>query len=140
MTGFLKFGAASAIGFLADIVFALALREILGLPLWLAAAISFFAIALVNYLLFEFWVFRDTERRASLSRALGVLAASSVAALARIATILVLGAPFTGLLGEGRARDAGLLIAGAGVSLVVNFLINRSVVFRRRPDETGGAS
>ena len=137
---FLKFGAASAIGFALDLALALVLHEALLLPLWLAATISFFTIAVLNYLLFEFWVFRDARRDASLQRAFGVLVASSIAAVARIATIVLLDGAVTALLGSGRAHDVVLLIAGAGVSLVVNFLINRTVVFRRQVDDSRGAS
>lgn len=139
MTGFLKFGAASAAGFLVDLVLALVLHEALGLPLWLAAMASFFAVALLNYLLFEFWVFRAAGRRASAARALGVLLSSCVAALARIGTILALGAPVAAVLGTGRAADLALLVAGAGMSLLVNYRINRSVVFGTGGGDTGRA-
>ncbi len=129
MTGFLKFGAASAVGFLADLALALVLHEGLAQPLWLAATVSFFAVALINYLLFEFWVFRRAGRRLSPGRALGVLMASTIAALVRIGTILVLQVPVLALLGPGRIGSVALLAAGAGLSLVVNYAINRGVVF-----------
>ncbi len=137
MKGFLKFGAVSGIGFLLDLVLALVLYEAFGLPLWLAATISFFAVAALNYVLFEFWVFRRDGSGASGGRAVGVLVASAVAAVARIGTILALTAPVTALLGEGRAQAVALLVAGAGVSLIVNFIINRSIVFRDAGEETG---
>ena len=94
---------------------------------------------MLNYLLFEFWVFRDARRSASARRALGVLLASCVAALVRIGVILGLDSPVAAILGTGRAHDVVLLVAGAGVSLVVNFLINRSVVFRAPVDDSRGA-
>ncbi|WP_461308563.1 GtrA family protein, partial [Albidovulum sp.] len=54
---FLRFVLASGLGLVLDIALALALHDLAGLPLWLAATISFFAVALLNYLLFEFWIF-----------------------------------------------------------------------------------
>ena len=130
MSDFLRFGAVSGLGFILDLVLAIVLYEQLGLALWLAATVSFFAVAALNYILFEFWVFRRDGGTASGARAFGVLVASAVAACARIATILALTAPVTAVLGEGRMPAIVLLVAGAGVSLVVNYVINRRVVFR----------
>ena len=137
MRGFVKFGAVSGLGFLLDLVMALVLYEAFGLPLWLAATVSFFAVAALNYVLFEFWVFRRDGGKASGRRAMGVIAASAIAACARIGTILALTTPVLALLGEGRLQATVLLVAGAGVSLVVNFIINRRVVFRDSGEETG---
>lgn len=138
MKGFAKFIAISGIGFLLDMGLALVLHERLGLPLWAAATISFFAVACVNYVLFEFWLFRGAGGTASGGRLIGVLLASVAAAVARIGTILALGRPVTAMLGEGRAHDISLLVAGGGVSVIANFLLNKLVVFKGRGIDSAG--
>lgn len=130
MKGFVQFVAVSGVGFLLDIALALLLRQGLGLPLWLAATISFFVVACLNYLAFEHWIFRDPERAPSLRRLLGVLGASSIAVVARVGTILALTPLVARLLEVGTGQDTVLLVVGAGVSVVVNFAVNKWLVFK----------
>lgn len=132
MNGFFKFVAVSGVGFLVDIALALAMHERLGLALWLAATISFFAVAALNYLVFEFWIFGDSKQRFSWSRLIGVLMASVVAAGARIGTILGLTSLYTAILAEGRVLNLALLISGGVISVLVNFLLNKRLVFARK--------
>ena len=113
MNGFFKFVAVSGAGFLVDIALALALHERAGLALWLAATISYFAVAGLNYLLFEFWIFRAPGQSFSWARLTGVLMASVVAAGSRIGAILSLTFVFTSLFTEGRMLSLALLISGA---------------------------
>lgn len=130
MKAFSQFVLVSGVGFLVDIAIALLLRNVLGLPLWLAAAISFYAVACLNYLAFEYWVFRREGRALSMRRLLGVLGASSVAAVSRIATILALTPLALAQIAEPIARDIALLVAGAGISILVNFCVTKWLVFR----------
>lgn len=128
---FLRFVLASGLGLVLDIALALALHDLAGLPLWLAATISFFAVALLNYLLFEFWIFARGRARFSLWRFGGVVAASSIAALVRIGAVLALegSAP---VAAAGRLADLLTLILAAGLSVSVNFVLNRFGVFASR--------
>lgn len=139
MTGFFRFVVASGLGFLLDLFIALVLHEAARFPLWSAAATSFFVVALMNYLLFELWVFPSADRGLSARRAVGVLLASAVAVAARVGTVLVLDLPVARLLGTGRAGDVTVLVAAAGVSLIVNFAINRAVVFGSRAEDIADA-
>ncbi len=132
MNGFFKFVAVSGVGFLVDIALALSIHERLGLALWLAATISFFAVAALNYLVFEFWIFKDTKQRFSWARLVGVLMASGVAAGARIGTILGLTSLYTAILAEGRVLNLALLVSGGVISVVVNFVLNKKLVFARK--------
>jgi putative flippase GtrA len=128
---FVRFVGVSALGLVVDIALALILHDGLGWPLWLAATVSFFAIAGVNYLLFEFWLFAGKGGRFSARRALGVLAASSVAAAARIGAVVALESSAL-LSAAGSLADPLILVLAAGLSVTVNFVLNRFGVFSRR--------
>ncbi|MFV2091459.1 MAG: GtrA family protein [Hyphomicrobiales bacterium] len=123
----------SGIGFLVDMGLALGLYEYAGLALWLAATISFFTVAGLNYLLFEFWIFRAPNGALSWRRLGGVLMASIVAASTRIGTILGLSTPLAALITDNRSLSLALLVSGGAVSVVVNFALNRTLVFARKP-------
>ena len=132
MNGFLKFVMVSGAGFLLDLAIALGLHENAELPLWLAATISFFVVAGLNYLLFEFWIFRDPGKSFSWVRLAGVLVASIAAAAARVGAILGLTSVYSALIAEGRALSLALLVSGAAVSVVVNYVLNKRLVFARK--------
>ncbi len=126
----LLFTAASGLGLLVDLILALLLTRIIGLSLPLSAAMSFVTVAIINYILFEFVVFRHEDARAHLGRAVGVLGASTSALIARILVIELV----IRTLGDPQAIWAqGLtLVLGAGASFIVNFLINQRFVFSGR--------
>lgn len=138
MKRFASFVLASGIGLVADIALALVLHEALALPLWLAAAVSFAVVACLNYLMFELWIFRAPGAGLSALRFGGVLLASAVAGAARVGAVLALQWPAGVVFGTGRLGDTLVLIGAAGVSVVVNFAVNRSVVFSGRTPRQGG--
>ena len=129
---FIRVGAVSAVGLVLDIAIALLLRKGLGLPLPLASAISFLTIAVVNYAMFEFWVFRagDAAPAFDLARLAKTLATSILALGVRVSLVALAAVA----LGPARPwfLDAAILVAASGVSLLVNFFVLQRVAFRGR--------
>ena len=130
MIRFLKLAAASAVGLVLDIALALLLRGRLHLPLALASGISFVTVAALNYLLFEYLVFRSAESAISAARLGKVLATSAAALGVRVTAV----AGLSWAAGPGRSwqGDAAILVAAAGASLLANFVMLRTLVFRGR--------
>lgn len=124
-----RFFMVAVIAFGADLVLALVLRQMFDLPVFVAAAISFVFGWIISYLLHEFWTFRDTESRISSARLARNLASNGAALASRITVIFLLErihAPDTTLL------TGAYLVAGAGCSFCVNYLLNRFWVFSRK--------
>jgi putative flippase GtrA len=115
-----RYLAVVVTGFAADLGLALALNRLAGLDLTLAAAGGFVGALLLNYLMFELWVFR-ADRAALSARRLAATAGSAVIALAvRLAAVAGLGAL---IQPEGAVVTAGVLIIAAGLSLIVNWAL-----------------
>jgi len=123
-----RFLAVAVAGLALDIAVALCGARLLGLPLWLAAAVGFAVAAAVNYAAHELWTFREGARRLSGGRALRYGAALAATLGARMATVAALAA----LVGEGYALP--VLLAGAGVSFFVNYAVSKHFVFCRDAD------
>lgn len=117
---------ASVGAFTLDLLLAMILREAAGLPVWLAAGISFIVVGVGAYFVHEHWTFRRAESRASAGRFARNMAALAVAFTARVSVIAIL---------EAIHRPEALLAAiyiiiGAGISLTLNFLLNRFWIFK----------
>lgn len=124
-----RFIAVAIVGLAIDLTIALIAVRLLALPLWLASLAGFTVAAAVNYAIHELWTFRTGARRLSSLRALRY-ASSLVAILAaRVAAVTALAAT----LGDGQAFF--VLVAGAGASLGINFLVSKHYVFRPEPDK-----
>jgi putative flippase GtrA len=90
-------------------------------PLWLAAAIGFTLAAGANYVIHQTWSFRSGPL--SLRRA-GLYALVALVTLAvRVAIVAVLERALAG------AWPLAILVAGAGGSFCVNFVLSKRVVF-----------
>ena len=120
----LRFFAVSVAGLVLDLAVAWSAARLFGLPLWLAAATGFAVAAAMNYALHELWTFRAGARQLSAGRALRYGAALAATLAARVAAVALLAA----LWGDNRALP--VLVAGAGVSFCVNYLISKFFVFR----------
>lgn len=129
---FFKFTTISGIGLLVDIAIALFLHRTVGMPLWFSATLSFLIVGASNYVIFEFWLFRRNDSAMSLRRLIGVIASAALAGLSRISAILVFAPFFDVLVANGWVRDVLILLAGASVSLTINFLINSRIVFNQK--------
>lgn len=124
-----RFFLVAVIAFGTDLVLALLLRQIFQLPVAVAAAISFVVGWVISYLLHEFWTFQHSESRVSGARLARNLASNAAALASRIAVIF--------LLERIRAPDSTMIagayiVAGAGCSFCVNYVLNRYWVFSRK--------
>lgn len=119
-----RFFAVAVAGLILDLAVAWSAAHFLGLPLWLAAAIGFLVAAGMNYVLHELWTFQGGAQRLSGARALRYALALAATLAARVLTVAGLAV----IVGE--AWPLPVLIAGAGVSFVVNYLISKHFVFR----------
>jgi putative flippase GtrA len=123
-----RYMIVAVVAFLTDLALAMILREGLGLPVWLAAAISFIVVGAAAYFVHEHWTFRHAESRTSASRFARNMAALLAAFLTRVCLIAAMEA-----VHDPEALLAAVYIGiGAVASLTVNFLLNRFWVFQRK--------
>ena len=123
-----RFFAVAVAGLVLDLAVAWCAARFLGLPLWLAAAVGFVVASAMNYALHELWTFRKGARRLSAGRALRYAVGLAVTLTARVVAVAALAAA----LGDDWVLS--VLLAGAGVSFGVNFLISKYFVFHPRAD------
>lgn len=120
-----RFLATSIAGFLVDMGVAAACLAWTGMSIWGAAVTGFGVAALFNYVLHEVWTF-DRPGKGFSARRLAGFVLSSIAALATRLAVLGL---LSLVLADSRFSFL-LLVAAAGISLGVNYLISRVFVFR----------
>jgi putative flippase GtrA len=123
-----RFFAVAMAGLALDLAVAWSAAHFLGLPLWLAAATGFSVAAIANYALHEMWTFRSRARRLSASRAIRYSFVLLITLGSRVATVALLAT----FLGDTRALP--VLLAGAGVSFCVHYLLSKYFVFFNRAD------
>ncbi|MEM7779316.1 MAG: GtrA family protein [Pseudomonadota bacterium] len=122
-----RFFLATVLGVVLDIAIAFALHVLLGVPLWLAAAIGFTIAASVNYIVHQTWSFQTGSRSLSLGRAAqyGLVALATL--LVRITVVAILARALASV--DHHATPLLILVCGAGASFFVNFLLSKFVVF-----------
>ncbi|MCL6285273.1 GtrA family protein [Ruegeria sp. 2012CJ41-6] len=118
-----RFATVVCLGFAVDIGVSLWLAVGFDLPLVLAAAVGFLTAACFNYVLHELWSFHSKTSRLSLRR-LGMYLLSTGFALA-VRLVLV------GVASLFLSSELHALAVGAAVSLLVNYILSRRIVFRR---------
>ena len=122
-----RYFAASLAALAADYVLTLAIYYLARLDLSLAAAISFFTVGAVFYLVHEFWTFREATSRFSGKRMAANLAVLCVAGGVRVGLIALLEA-----LRTPESFWVSLYFAmGVAGSFTTNYVLNRYLVFRR---------
>lgn len=125
MSELLRFFAVTVLGVILDLAIAFALHHWAGVPLWLAAAAGFTLAASANYVIHQSWSFRTGPL--SLKRA-GLYALVALATLAvRVGIVALLERALPG------AWPLAILVAGAGGSFGVNFMLSKRVVFAPAP-------
>ena len=125
MTQFVRFFAVTVLGVILDLAIAFALHQWAGVPLWLAAAIGFTLAAGANYVIHQTWSFRSGPL--SMKRA-GLYAGVALVTLAvRVGIVALLDRALPG------AWPLAILVAGAGGSYCVNFVLSKWVVFAPAP-------
>lgn len=122
----LRFVAASGAALAADFALTMSLRLFAGLSLTLSAAVGFATVGAAFYFVHEYWTFRREGSAASAKRMIQNLTALGLAFSSRVATIGVL----EWLHSPGAVLDVVFFGAGAGVSVSVNYLVNRYWVFK----------
>lgn len=121
MSELVRFFAVTVLGVILDLAIAFALHTYAGVPLWLAAATGFTLAASANYVIHQSWSFRSGPL--SLRRA-GLYALVALATLAvRVAIVALFERALPG------AWPLAILVAGAGGSFCVNFVLSKWVVF-----------
>lgn len=123
----LRYAAVVVVGAGIDLVAALILARLVGLPLTVAAACGFATALCANYLLFEFWAFRRGRSHFSPHRFAGTILAAGLALAVRLVVIHLLGPGF----GGDTIGDAFVLLCGMGASLAVNYLLVTAIFGRR---------
>lgn len=118
-----RFLIVAVIGLALDLTVAWSAARLLGLPLWLCAAIGFTVAAIANYVLHELWTFRSASRRLSVTRALRYGYALGITLATRVCSVAALVAMF----GDGQALL--VLIVGSGISFIAHYLISKHLVF-----------
>lgn len=116
-------------GFGVDFGITLALARLTDVALPFAAVVGFLTALTLNYLLFEFWAFRSDGSRLSASRFARTAASAVVAICIRLTVIYGLGL----VVGDSVVEDGLRVAAGAGASLIVNFLLVSRVFRPQQP-------
>ena len=129
----IRFFLISVGGVVVDIAIAYAITTMLGIPLWIAAAVGFSVAACGNYILNEVWTFRRETSRLSCKRALYYLITSCVTLSSRLVVVAGLSAWIS--------LDHALLIliGGAAVSFFVNYTISKFLIFSRGKESKGNS-
>ncbi|WP_285712495.1 GtrA family protein [Erythrobacter oryzae] len=121
MNELVRFFAVTVLGVILDLAIAFALHQWAGVPLWLAAATGFAIAAGTNYVIHQTWSFRSGPL--SLRRA-GLYAGVALVTLAvRVGIVALLDRALPG------AWPLAILVAGAGGSFCVNFVLSKWIVF-----------
>lgn len=123
----LKYCAVIFIGFGIDFGITLALTIQFKLTVTVAVIIGYLSALIINYTLFEYWVFKRDSAMFSPPRLFQIFIASIVALLVRIGVIKFA----EHLLGKTPIEIMVLLLLAAGASMLVNFLLVRLVFSTR---------
>lgn len=125
MSQLVRFFAVTVLGLILDLAIAYALHHWAGMPLWLAAATGCTLAASTNYVIHQTWSFRSGPLSAK--RAMLYAGVALVTLGVRVGIVAAL---------ERAVPDAwplAILIAGAGGSFGVNFVLSKWIVFAPAP-------
>jgi len=122
-----RYFAASLAALAIDYVVTLTVYYLARLDLSVAAAIAFFVVGAVFYMVHEFWTFRQETSRFSARRMTANMGVLVLSGAMRVAIIALL---------EWARTPAGIWVsvyfaAGVAASFSTNYLLNRYFVFRR---------
>lgn len=121
MSELVRFFAVTVLGVILDLAIAFALHQWAGVPLWLAAASGFAVAASANYVIHQTWSFRTgplSAKRATLYAGVAL-----VTLAVRVGIVAALERALPG------AWPLVILVAGAGGSFCVNFVLSKWIVF-----------
>lgn len=126
----LRFGLVAVAGLVVDIGVAWGLVQLWALPILVAATVGFLCGALLNYVLHELWTFQDSSKRLSLARLMAYLLGLWFVLGVRMAGVAVLSILLPG-------QSLLILVAATGLSFCANYLVSKSLIFRRTKDKEG---
>jgi len=115
----------TVLGVILDLAIAYGLHQWAGVPLWLAAATGFALAATANYVIHQTWSFRTgplSAKRATLYAGVAL-----VTLAVRVGIVAALERALPG------AWPLAILVAGAGGSFGVNFVLSKWIVFAPAP-------
>lgn len=118
-----RFLAVATLGLILDLALAWSVAHFLALPLWLAALAGFMMAAVANYVLHEVWTFQNGARKISAWRSVLYVCGLTVAAVSRLAAVLIL----TAIIPSAPALF--ILAMAASASFAVSFLVSKHFVF-----------
>jgi putative flippase GtrA len=121
MSQLARFFAVTVLGVILDLAIAFALHQWAGVPLWLAAAMGFALAASANYVIHQTWSFRTGPLSARRACLYALVALVTLAVRVGIVALLERALP--------GAWPLAILVAGAGGSFCVNFVLSKWVVF-----------
>ncbi|MBL4618069.1 MAG: GtrA family protein [Robiginitomaculum sp.] len=107
------------LGFCLDFSIALFMRWMFDMPLITSTSIGFLAALVLNYFLFETWVYQNSRKSLSIKRFLLTSLAALLTLLVRWVVLLTLAF----LLSYGLLWDALMLLVAAFTSMVLNYII-----------------
>jgi putative flippase GtrA len=119
-----RYTAVVVLGYGVDFLVAFLALGWLSFPLPVAATTGFLCAFVLNYILHEFWTFRREESGFSVPRLFQALGAALCALAVRVGFLVVVG-PYA-------ASDSmryAMLVAAAGLSFLVNYLLLRAIFF-----------
>ena len=125
MSQLVRFFAVTVLGLILDLAIAYALHGWAGAPLWLAAAIGFAIASGANYVIHQTWSFRTGALSARRAALYGGVALVTLALRVGIVALLERALP--------DAWPLAILVAGAGGSFCVNFVLSKWMVFAPAP-------
>lgn len=125
----LRFAIVIVAGLGIDLGTGFCLVNYTNLPLTVGAAAGFFVGAAFNYILHEFWTFRTKEAGLSSKRAVLYLTSSLITLGVRVSVAKILSP-----LAVSRLMSFAVLLAAAGASFIVNYVLSRFVVYSRRTE------
>ena len=121
-----RFGIVSVIGMTVDVATGWILSVGAGMPLTLAAATGFVVAATLNYVLHARWTFAGATNGLSAGRGGLYLLTLGATLATRLGVVAVLQA----MVPDGPFKPLLALVPAIGVSFVVNFLLNKLLVFQ----------
>ena len=121
-----RFGIVSVIGMVVDVAIGWFLSAGAGMPLTLAATTGFVVAAALNYMLHARWTFADATNGLSAWRGGLYLLTLGTTLATRLGVVAVLQA----VVPDGPFKPLLALVPAIGASFVVNFLLNKLLVFR----------
>lgn len=126
-----RFGIASILGLLLDLILVLAFLNFLHLSLPVSAGFAFAIVGTIFYFVHEYWTFRRAESQASSRRLIKSIATQSISLVARVGSIALIEASIMPpAFMAAQMTQVCIWAVGVGISFSMNFILNKLWVFK----------